>query len=139
MHTRHPLLRLILCADTRPTRLLLAVASCFWAIGLLVPGDTFMRPVYRYFPIIGGEWTWAGMWMAYSLCMLASAMLTLRRYVALALNAFGLAIWGFSSFAVLATLTHPYPAGTAPDFALLLAAFWVMIRTDVTMGQRDGE
>lgn len=129
---RRRLIDLMLRSDTAPTRFFLAMAAGLWALGLAIPGDTMTRPVYRYMGALAGESFWISAWAAYSGLMLWRVF-TARNgwYIALAINTFGLALWGFCSISIMLTLTHPYPAGVAPDFACLAAALWVFARTHI--------
>src|SRR6188768_4210341 len=60
---------LILHSDTTPTRFGLAVAALFWTIGLLVPGDTMTRPVYRFMGEVLPEIGWTVLWGTYAALM----------------------------------------------------------------------
>jgi len=129
---RERLLDLVLRSDTTPTRFFLGIAGAMWSAGLLMPGDTMERPVYRYMADLAPEIVWATAWAAYSYAMFWRVFSDDHRWrVALLINSLGLALWGYTSFSIFATLTYPYPAGTAPDFACLGAALWVFARTHI--------
>lgn len=123
---------LVLHSDTTPTKFFLAIASTLWMLGLIVPGDTMTRPVYQSMAELAPEWAWALAWAVYSAAMYWRVFANGGRWrIALVINLYGVALWGYTSFSILFTLTYPYPAGTAPDFACLAAAFWVFVRTHV--------
>lgn len=123
---------LLLHSDTTPTRFGLALAALFWMIGLLLPGNTVDRPVYRNMAMVAPDLVWALLWSVYSAAMFWRVFTVRTGSVwPFVINAYGLALWGFTSFSIAFALTVPYPAGTAPDFACLAAAFWVFVRTHV--------
>lgn len=128
----HRFVDLLLRSDTAPTRCFLAIAAALWAIGLLMPGDTMSRPVYRYMGAFAGETFWFWCWASYS-GLMVWRVFTARggRIIPLSINVFGLCLWGFCSVSMMMTMTYPYPAGIAPDFACLLAALWVFARTHI--------
>lgn len=122
---------LLLHSDTTPTRFGLAIAGMFWAIALLVPGSTVDRPVYHHMSI-APDAVWAAFWVVYAAAMFWRVFDTCaRRAWPFVVNAVGLALWGYTSFSIMFTLTVPYPAGTAPTIACLLAAFWIFVRTHI--------
>lgn len=124
---------LLIRSDTTPTRFFLACAALAWAVGLLLPGDTFDRPVYRYMKLFGAdENAWVIAWLTYACLMFWRIFsITPRQIVANAVNLYGLALFSTALLAIFFTKTYPFPAGLAPDFVTCLAAFWVFVRTGI--------
>lgn len=115
---------------TRATRFMLGVIGALWAIGLLVPGDTFERPAYAYMRMFDmGEMHWIVIWSSYSALMFYGVYAKHRNQgVSLITKMFGLALFSISALALYATRTSPFPAALACDIGAALAAFWVLIR-----------
>jgi hypothetical protein len=139
MHMQRPFLRLILCSDTRPTKFALFLGALFWAIGLMLPGDTMTRPSFIYMGTLASENVWCSLWSVYAVGMLFYTFRRVPNAFAYMLNALGLALWSIYSLAILVQIPWPWPAGLAADGAMFFAAFWLMIRTGGDGGDRRGD
>ncbi len=141
MHSQNPVLRLVLCSDTRPTRYMLAIGAFFWTVGLLVPGDTMSRPSFAYMGSLAPEPVWTVLWAIYGCGMFAysSSRVKLPGLFAFTLNCLGLALWSIYCLAILVATSSPWPAGLAADGAMFMASFWMLIRSGASGGERRGD
>ena len=139
MHSQNPIVRLVLCSDTRPTKFALFVGALFWAAGLAVPGDTMTRQSFAVMGDIANEKTWTALWSLYAVGMLWKTFRHVHISIASIINILGLALWGTFVLAILLQASWPWPAGLASDGVMLLLAFWVLIRTGADGGDRRGD
>lgn len=123
---------LVAYSDTTPTRFLLALSGTLWGIFLLLPGDTFDRPVYAYMHMLANENIWALIWLTYSMGMwwrLFSS--TNQPKWSLFFHILGAMLYSTTSVSIYLTLITPFPAAISTELALAIAAGWVLVRTNI--------
>lgn len=127
-------------SDTTPTRFMLALCATIWALMLLAPGDTFDRPVYRYMAQVAGnhaEEKWTALFSLYAAGLYWRIFSSVSRPKwAFAIHTLGVVLFTSSAVAIMLTRADPLPAAVSSDFVVAMAAFWVLVRTQVN--QRDG-
>ena len=115
-------------SDLVATRLSLALAELLWAVMVLWPGDTFIRPTYFMMSLVANEATWAFVFLfsgIYQGYIVAAQKVRTRQAELFAwFNAF---IWVFTIGCMLASV-YPPPAAIGGEISLAVAAFWIAVR-----------
>lgn len=124
------ILRLVfLESDTTPLRLMLALGSLGWTIGLWLPLHTFDRPVFAWMRFAAGEWIWGAAFLLHFIGVTCRMLDTKERiHWAVAINAWGLFVWLMSTLAQTASVGEYSPA-MALEWVACAAAFVSLLRT----------
>jgi hypothetical protein len=116
------------------------LCALLWAVGLWLPGDTMARPSFAYMGSIAREWTWAVLWTVYAVGMFGHTFCRMPPWSSYTVNAIGLALWSIYLVAIFVAVPWPWPAGLADPLAILLASFWLLVRTGAdNTGDRRGD
>lgn len=156
-HDLRTLWRVIHVADTVTIRLLLAWASLFYAVCLVVPGfftglvaflrfllfmpsmppldpvPVFERAPYAFMALIpGGEWTWAAFFTIHFLGV-HWRIVDKRERVrwALAINCLGFCTWAYSTLSINLAVGTIGPQ-TALEWVLVAFSGWALYRTGLS-------
>jgi hypothetical protein len=130
--TRHKLLtsisRLVWDSDMLATRFILSIAEFLWAIMLLWPGDTFMRPTYTGMSAVFNEQAWSAVFLISAATQLSIILMDdfhskFARYFA----AWNGILWFFVVSSMLLSV-YPPPAAIAGEMALAAGALWIWLR-----------
>lgn len=124
------MVELLVYSETTSVRAALILNALWWTVLLLLPGNTFERPVYRYMGAIASEDAWASLFTAYA--VMATHRLVSEKdspTMALVVNVVGCLLFGSTCTAIWCSVPYPVPAGLAPDITMALASFWVLMRT----------
>jgi hypothetical protein len=132
------LVRLLFFSDQHATRWTLAFAEFTWAITLLVPGDTFQRPIYAVMEhLIHSEEIWGAIWLFSAMTqfyILVSGNYNDRSAVIFA--GFNCILWWFCAISLFLSVAPP-AAGISGDIALAVASSWIWIRSGwIPLGMR---
>jgi len=121
-------------SDLIGTRFLIALSSLLWAILLLLPGDTFTRPMFTVATQVMPEEVWGSLFLIHATSALYSLFYGSRKkilvFVDSILGSFlwtGITIGMFLSTLIQSENSTP-PAAIAPSIVIALATFWVLIR-----------
>ena len=115
-------------SDLVATRLSLALAELLWAVMLLWPGDTFIRPTYFMMSLVANELTWAFVFLfsgIYQGYLVAAQKVRTRQAELFAW--FNAVVWCCIVGFMLASV-YPPPAAIGGEISLAVAAFWIAIR-----------
>lgn len=127
--------------DTVVARLILAMVAALWAAMLLMPGDTFERPVYANMALIASESYWAVAWLAYAIALFVRTLSRYRhrKWITFAINGAGVLLFGAATACIVFSRVWPAPAATAGDIGLSLVAVWLFMRSGLNNepGWRD--
>ena len=131
---------ILLESQMRMTRLLLALASLTWAILLLLPGATFVRPHYDLMVAIAPENIWGLLFLLHGVVAIWTLKNGTRDKITLLFDGFlGCILWTtatFTGFAVYwhgglsidAFLSYRPPAALSGDLWVAIASWWHLIR-----------
>ena len=121
--------RLVVEGDTTTIRVIMAIASLLYAIGLLVPIHTFARPSFAGMQALMPDWAWAVCFILHAVGVAWRLLDEVPRIAwAFAINAFGIAIWIMYTVLVTVTLGQ-YTPSTAMEITVLAAAIVALVRT----------
>ena len=115
-------------SDLVATRLSLALAELLWAVMLLWPGDTFIRPTYFMMSLVANEATWAFVFLfsgIYQVYLVAAQKVRTRQAELFAW--FNAVVWCCTVGFMLASV-YPPPAAIGGEVSLAVAALWIAIR-----------
>jgi len=118
-------------------RLVLALAEFFWALLLLLPGDTLERPVYSNFRLLLPELVWVFIFFITGVLQMIVVLkghfnTRFARYLA-SWNAF---LWVFMAASVSMSV-YPPPATAGSEIALAFLATWICIRPLILLNMHN--
>lgn len=121
---------LIANGDTRPTKFTLGCGALSWAIGLALPGDTLVRPVYHYMAEFASEAVWMVLWLMAAIGYFTSTFVSaIPVWCRLISNLLGMTLYTATVLCIFASRTYPFPASIGPDMVIALAALWLFTRS----------
>lgn len=120
--------RAIFDSDLIASRLALALAEMCWAVTLMWPGDTFIRPTYILMNHVASEHAWAFAFfvtsiMQFSIVVQADYHSKFARYFA----GWNAALWVFTVSSMWLSV-HPPLAAIGGEIALMVTATWIWLR-----------
>jgi hypothetical protein len=127
----HRLLSLLYESELIAVRVLLAIAEATWAIALLWPGETFMRPTYLGMQRMMPEEAWGVLFIAS--CFGQVTVLLTKAYHSLPAVVFAgwnSLLWLFCVLSMYMSV-YPPPAAISGELALALGASWVFVCSGV--------
>lgn len=115
-------------SDLVATRLMLAFAEMCWAVMLLWPGDTFVRPTYTTMGLLAPELVWALVFMATSAIQYHIVVMGwTRTRGAWLFSCWNSLLWG-TAIACMMHSVQPPPAAIGGEVALMMGAIWIWVR-----------
>jgi len=124
--------RSIICAETRPLEIAVAVQSIFWGAILLMPSNTFgTSQVFSVMAAVTSESIWGGIALTIGVAQLVLAHINkrdLRGYIAVA----SLLFWGFIDTAFW--LSGSPSTGSAVYFVTCLMLMWSIVSLYIPKG-----
>jgi hypothetical protein len=121
--------------DTSPAAICSILSGAFWATCLALPGDTLLRPTYKYMAQIASEEVWMCSFAALAglqLWRLGSRPLKVP-YLDFAIKFWALSLWAFVSIACLAS-QWPIAAAMSDTLVIAIACAWDFLRCDPRHG-----
>lgn len=120
--------RALFDSDLIASRLALSLAEMCWAVMLMWPGDTFIRPTYILMNHVASEHAWAFAFfvtsiMQFSIVVQADYHGKFARYFA----GWNAALWVFTVSSMLLSV-YPPPAAIGGEIALMVTASWIWLR-----------
>lgn len=116
-------------ADTTTIRLILALSSLLFTIGLMATGVDFNFVGYRVMKAMAPKEVWASLFFLHFLGLSWRFLDPIPRIGwALAINGFGLLIWVASTVAINSAFLRFVP-GTSVELVLCCFAAWALFRT----------
>lgn len=126
---RHVTKALFWNADTTTVRLILALSSLLFCIGLIIPGADFTRPGFIVMADVAPQYVWAAGFFAHFLGLSWRFLDPVPRITwALIINALGLLLWLTSSLCINFAY-HTFAPGTSAELVLCFFAGWSLLRT----------
>ncbi len=121
--------KIFFIADTTTIRLILANASIFWSISLILQPETFNRPAYEIMRVFGNAYVWAAAFFLH----FAGVYWRLldhraRPTIALIVNCFGFMLWFISTVAINYSLGF-FSHTSSLELAIVGASAWALYRT----------
>ena len=128
-------------SSTEATRVVVAVGSLLWGIMLLMPGDTFSRPMFSVLNDTLSETTWGMMFLGHGIIATISIVFSRCGRICFIFDGVaGCFLWSAVTIGMLlSSVYHPttpefsFPAATSPSIAITLAAWWLLFRYPRTM------
>lgn len=115
--------------DTTTIRVILAVASVGYTVGLWLPLHTFERKGYALMASISNEWVWGGAFLAHAMGVFWRIIdVVPRNGWAFAINAYGFGLWFVVTGMIMESIGE-YSPGVAMELTVLAAAFIALVRT----------
>ena len=115
-------------SDLNATRLGLALSELLWAVMLLWPGDSFLRPTYAEMSQIAPEWCWGLAFLFTSLiqfCVVAFRLCDTR--AAWLFSGWNSVLWVTSVVSMLISVQPP-PAAIAAEITSAIFATFIFAR-----------
>lgn len=114
--------------DLISTRITLAMAEMLWALMLLWPGDTFVRPAYEIISGVMSETAWAFTFLISGILQISIVLFNQygRPWAQVFAN-WNAVLWVFVVSASLMSV-YPPPAAIGGEIALACAALWIWAR-----------
>lgn len=110
------------------SRLTLAVGELLWAVMLLWPGDTFVRPTYSMMGQVAPEPCWAVAFLVTAL--LQAWIVSMELYdtrAAWLFSGWNTSLWFTAIYCMLESV-YPPPAAIGGEVALAISALWIFTR-----------
>lgn len=118
---------LLLDTDTKGARFVLMVASFFWTVLLLAPGNGFERSIYAPMNAMAPDWVWGLFFLIHFCSTLFSSFTSISCKPLLVLEGLlGLALYTASTMSAMLALDSAAPL-FSPGIACTVAAFWVLV------------
>lgn len=115
-------------SDMIATRLTLSFAELTWAIMLLWPGDTFIRPTYTAMGHIAPEMVWAAIFLVTSLVQGGIVAIdACSSPWARCFATWNALLWATTIICMLISV-YPPPAAIGGEIALMFSAVWIWVR-----------
>lgn len=121
-------------SDLLATRFILSLSSFLWGSMLLIPGDTFDRPMFAVISKIMPEEIWGILFFAHAVAALCSLFIGMHKKVLLILDSIlGCFLWTSITLGMLFSLLYTdgfqtAPAATSPSIILTLVSWWLLAR-----------
>ena len=125
------LVNFLFFSDLHGVRFLLGFAELLWGFTLLLPGDTFNRPIYTVMRSFTSEEIWSIAFIVMGL--IQWTILAKGEYhskCAIVFSGINAIFWCLITCAMYISVT-PIPAAISGETALALGASWVFIRTGI--------
>jgi len=115
--------------ETVTIRLILATASLFFGTALLSSNIPFSKEAYSIMAAVGDQWVWGPVFMThFFLTMWRLHDPKSRPKCAVAVNALGVFLWGFSTLSINVAVGYFAPS-TAMEWVMVVLASWALFRT----------
>ena len=128
-------------SNTDATRVVVLIGSVLWGIMLLMPGDTFSRPMFSVLYSTAPEDVWGLMFLSHGI--IAGFSIVFDRCGRMCFVFDGVAgclLWSAVTIGMLLSSVYntvtpefSFPAATSPSIAITLAAWWLLFRYPRTM------
>ena len=123
-------------SNTEATRVVVAIGSLLWGIMLLMPGDTFSRPMFSVLNDTLSETNWGMLFLGHGIIATLSIVFSRCGRICFIFDGFaGCFLWSAITLGMLlSAVYHPttpefsFPAATSPSIAITLAAWWLLFR-----------
>lgn len=120
----------LLLDSTRPTRFLLALVAFGWGYLFMPPGNVLLSQPYQMMALVMPWQGWSAAFLVYGLL---AGWTLFRRGGGLSLcwivNTYGLAVFSVACVSFAAEGLRPTPATLASNVGMVIAAFWIFVRT----------
>ena len=131
--------RLAFDSSTEAVRVTVAIGSLLWGIMLLMPGETYSRPMFSVLVTTAPEEIWGLLFLAHGvIAALAIVFSRCGRICFLFDGITGCLLWSAVTIGMLLSSVYntitpefSFPAATAPSIAITLAAWWLVFRYPV--------
>lgn len=124
-------LRVFIEGDTHTIRVLMAVASIIFGVGLWLPLGMFQRLPFAGMAEVMGEFQWGVLFVLHGVLVFWRTFDPVpRRWWAFWINAYGLVLW-ILYVGLVNKASGTFTIGTSMEITVLLAAFVALVRTGV--------
>lgn len=120
--------------DLLALRFTVGLASLVWGIMLLIPGDTFERPMFNIVGKAMDELSWSTLFLIHGISVMCSLFACFKlKVLVFSDGVLGCFLWTGMSIGMLATVVNEVnfvsaPAASGPSLVLALATWWLLIR-----------
>lgn len=123
-------------SNTEATRVVVAIGSLLWGIMLLMPGDTFSRPMFSVLNGTLSENTWGMLFLGHGIISCLSIVFSRCGRICFIFDGVaGCFLWSAVTIGMLLSSVYnsttpefSFPAATSPSIAITLAAWWLLFR-----------
>lgn len=126
---RERLSNIFFYSDLHATRATLSIAELLWAVSLLWPGDTFVRPTYTEMAHVMSEEAWGFIFLLS--CITQAGIVLKGDYhsrFATYFAGWNSGLWLFVCYSMYISV-YPPPAAISGEAALAFAATWIWARS----------
>jgi len=123
-------------SNTEATRVVVAIGSLLWGIMLLMPGNTFDRPMFSVLHGTASENLWGMMFLLHGVVASISIVFSRCGRICFVFDGVtGCLLWTTVTIGMLLSSVYnptmpefSFPAATSPAIAVTLAAWWLLFR-----------
>jgi len=123
-------------SSTEATRVVVTIGSLLWGMMLLMPGDTFDRPMFSVLTTTAPENIWGMLFLGHGVISALSIVFARCGRLCFVFDGVaGCLLWTAITIGMLlSSVYHPitpefsFPAATSPAIAVTLAAWWLLFR-----------
>jgi hypothetical protein len=118
--------------DTDTAAIVSIMSGYLWALCLVFPGDTLMRPTYRHMASVAPEWVWTTLFITVASLQVWRLLARPFRnhfYLDVQVKLVVMCLWWYVAIACMAS-QWPLAAAMSDTFVIAFATFWDFLRCD---------